>query len=192
MSDDDLPKELPLGCLLPLCLVLLLLFLAGAVYAFDGLTGERLTSSTATVVEVEPGGVDLDGERHVQCYVAAYVVGGVTHHHRSCDVTPSLDRQERRRQEDERFVEEVFAARHPVGSEVKVLRRVDPPYEARGPIVDPDITIGGGRDLVTVGIGAVVMLVGGAPLILLVLSKLRPSTRARRRRPAAPGAAGEA
>ena len=192
MTDRDLPPELRLGCLVPLLLVLSLVTLAGAAYAADGLRGERLTSTTATVVEVEPNGVDADGRRHVRCYVAAYVVAGTTHRHRTCDVTPSLDRDERRRQEDERFVEEVFAKRHPIGSEVKVLRREDPPFEARGPLVDRRIAIGGGRDLGTVAIGAVVMVLGGAPLALLLLSRLLPGRRTRRRGTAAPRGRGEA
>lgn len=192
MSDRGLPPELRLGCLLPLLLVLSLVTVAGAVYAYDGLRGERLTSTTATIVAIEPDGADADGRRHVQCYVAAYDVAGVSHRHRSCDVTPSLDRDERRRQEDDRFVEEVFAARHPIGSEVKVLRRVDPPFDARGPLVDRRVSIGGGRDVVTVVIGAVVMLGGCGPLALLLLSRTRAGRRSRRERPAAPGAGGEA
>ena len=174
-DDDDRPPELRFGCLLPTLLVLLLLSAAGAVYAYDGLKGERLTSTTATVVDVERDGRDAQGDRHVQCYVVEYAVEGVRHTHRSCDVTAELNRHQRRRAEDERFVEEVFAARHPVGSEVKVLRRVDPPHEARGPVVDPGIAIAGGRNVITVAIGLVVMLVGAAPLTLLLLSKLRRS-----------------
>ena len=173
-GDDDRPQELRLGCLLPLVLVLLLLTAAGAVYAYDGLVGERLASAQATVVEVEPDGRDERGERHVQCYVVEYVAEGVRHRHRTCDVNAELTtRSERRRAEDERFVEEVFAARHPVGSEVTLLRRRDPPYEARGPVADPGIAMGGGRGPVTVAIGVAVMLVGGMPLALLLLSKLR-------------------
>jgi hypothetical protein len=67
-----------------------------------------------------------------------------------------------------------------VGSHVPVLVAVDPPYDARGPIADPDVTLlGGGTPAALLAVRGMLVPAGIAgAIVLLVVRGRRRAGRA--------------